>query len=121
MNILDALKLDGRVKMPEVETGWPRVKVASTPTVSSIRRVIQSFESSGNSSHSGAAVTLKYVLAYCEAKNIPYTLERTVIDGRCDGYFVERGLVSWTPSTEYKVGDVVEPLGEVVDVLMNGD
>lgn len=85
--ILDALKMDGRKRMPRVSV----FKFPSTPmNVATIRGAIARFEERGCSDHSSRGGLLRYIMAYCEAKNIPYRLTRSVADGKPIGYHIER-------------------------------
>lgn len=74
---------DGRKKVapPKGALGEP-IAVRSWQA----KRIIEAFEHSGHSTHSGQGSTLWVILDYCNENGIPYDL--TAKPG--EGYFVER-------------------------------
>ena len=94
MNITDILKMDGRKRAPVIENIWrgarPYRKDVTPPSVATVRRVCSIFKESGQSNHSGMAHLLPYLVAYCEAERIPYSLKSAFSKGKCYGYYLKR-------------------------------
>lgn len=91
-SIADILKMHGGKRAPAPMYPWPkRFAVPSKVSVSTVRMVITAFEQSRQTGHSAMALTLPYVIAYCEENNIPYQLSHLVSEeGRSAGYTIQR-------------------------------
>jgi hypothetical protein len=89
MTVKDILKMDSRKKAPLPPGIWP-IDNRHTPTVSSVKRVIQHFDLSGATNHSASGVLLGYVVAHCVENNIPFKLTHSVGQGKSYGYYLER-------------------------------
>lgn len=75
-------KLDGRKKAPQLLPRQPSTSL----TNANVRRTIEMFEQSGQSSHSGRATTLQYIIDYCEEQRIPYAI--SAAPGK--GYYIQK-------------------------------
>ncbi len=82
--------MDGRGTVVSPSVLGPRASLDSI-SISSVRRMIQSFKESGQSVHSANRSTLGFIIAYCKEKGIPYTLTAAfTAKGKPAGYFVKR-------------------------------
>lgn len=94
----DILKLDGRKRAPRART---LPLPSQPPKVKSVKLAIEQFLKQGESGrHSSGAILLRYILAYCEAHNIGYVLQRWVVAGRPAGYYIKRFDVDNSPFLE---------------------
>lgn len=86
--IMDILDMDGRNVAP-----YPRIFKYNDPPpkVAMVRSVIVNFLAKGESGrHSAHGHLLRYVMAYCEANDIGYVLQRVTIGGKPAGYHIKR-------------------------------
>jgi hypothetical protein len=80
-------RIDTTPRMADLPSSFPaRLQPVQRITVRQHHRLLESFDRTGSSTHSGNRLTLGYIIDHCEQTNIPYRL----LAKPGVGYYIER-------------------------------